>query len=602
MTEKNIIYSRPTAEESKEICNRDPKFSQKKVQKKKRYGRQHAHSSSTSASLYYEKDVGTPKHRSRKRFNGCSNADSPSEAENLQDIIWDPASPPPLRNGKGAGESVRVVEISEIVNRIAPNNEKPVDSVLQWIGDTAIPCTPEIQPRVRRCSSRSSNNVEDLMKLARQFDLNMTRQHKEINLAKFQKNEGTDCKDLQTVNNLTFTHAKEAKELSHEEELHALFDGPTQHLSGRLSPPSVNCSQESKTEKHATYEISPATSDSKNLNENALISESYFDDDWENDDLLSDLLVLEMAQNPHRLSSCSMKTTSQIGFAASKKPTTTVSSCGSSSRADSPQSHQVTSYYTGISSETCTSPSIFRSNGVVQSGAIKHLPATSADLRKSNSGDWKVHAVNKRHQIVTTNVGPGDLSLSFQESGNEFDTLWGDGDDNDDDLLYQACDDLERISASQEEQRGNNSSIPSHEVLSSVIISSSSSQHPTDHKQPACVFARSHSIPCTSGIYGNKQNLSEPASTSQVNHSFQNGTKQNNFTQLRHAVVTSGENRHLSTFKRHRSDPGAFRNKVFIAPQPAVKCSAAEIERKKQEAIARRRLRLQTTQKLAAHT
>ncbi|KAI5606933.1 ewing's tumor-associated antigen 1 [Silurus asotus] len=585
MTEKNIIYSRPTAEESKEICNQDPKFSQKKVKKKKRYRRKHAHSSPTSASLYYEKD-GTPKHRSWKRFNSCSNADSPNEAENLQDIIWDPASPPPLRNDQ----------------ILMSKNEKPVDSVLQWIGDTAIPCTPEIQPRVRRCSSRrQSNNVEDLMKLARQFDLNMTRQHKEINLAKFQKNEGTDCKDLQTVNNLTFTHPKVAKELSHEEELHALFDGPTQHLSGTLSPSSVNCSQESKAEKHATYGTSPATSDCKNLNDNALISESYFDDDWENDDLLSDLLVLEMAQNPQRLSSCSIKTTSQIGFDASKKPTT-VSSCGSSSRADSPQSHQVTSYYTGISSETCTSPSIFSSNGVVQSGAIKQLPATSADLRKSNSGDCKVHAVNKRHHTVTTNVGPRDLSLSFQESGNEFDTLWGDGDDNDDDLLYQACDDLERISASQEEQRGNNSSIPSHEVLSSVIISRSSSQHPTDHKQSACVFARSHSIPCTSGIYGNKQNLSEPASTSQVNHSFQNGTKQNNFTQLRHAVVTSGENRHLSTFKRHRSDPGAFRNKVFIAPQPAVKCSAAEIERKKQEAIARRRLRLQTTQKLAAHT
>ncbi|KAK3554746.1 hypothetical protein QTP70_033440 [Hemibagrus guttatus] len=103
-------------------------------------------------------DVGTPKPRSRRRFNCCPIGDSPSEADALQDIIWDPASPPAMRKGKEAGESVRIVEISEIVKRIAPNEEKSLDkdSVLHWIGDSAIPCTPEVQqPRVRQCSARS---------------------------------------------------------------------------------------------------------------------------------------------------------------------------------------------------------------------------------------------------------------------------------------------------------------------------------------------------------------------------------------------------------------------------------------------------------------
>ncbi|MCI4376659.1 hypothetical protein PGIGA_G00190940 [Pangasianodon gigas] len=634
MTDKNAIDTRPTADETKEIRSRVSKVSQNKFKTNKKYGRKQTRSPSLSASLCYRKDVGTPKHRSRIRFNGCSNSDSPSEAEALQDIIWDPASPPPMRDGKGAGESVRDVEISEIVNRIAPKDEKPMDndSVLQWIGDTAVPCTPEIQqPRVRRFSARwQSNNVEDLMKLAKQFDLNMTRQHKERNLERLQNSEGTNCKDLHKLNKLTATHPEsdsngasvvEAQGLSHEEELHALFDGPTQHLSGRLSPPSANCSQESRTENTATHEMRLAASDKKNLPEDAQVSKPDFDDDWENDDLFSELSVLEVTQNPWLLSSCTAKTTSQIGFAASRKcePTTAASSSGSSSRAGCLQSHQITSQYTRISSKTCTNPSTFRCDGPVQSGAIKQLPKTSPDMVSTDSEYQKAHALGRKQQMIMNNVGPGakDLASSAGASGKNLDSLWGDGDDDDDDddLLYQACDDLEQISASQEQQREKNSTKPSHSspvVLSSIITTSSSSmsrnsrtvqsQHPTDHKQPVCVFARSHSIPGASGIHGNMLNLSESASTSKVNHYPQNSGQQHHFIQLRHATGPSGENSHRSTFKRHLSDPEALRNKVFIAVQPAVKCSAAEIERKKREAMARRRLRLQATQKSGAPT
>ncbi|KAF4090094.1 hypothetical protein AMELA_G00047990 [Ameiurus melas] len=575
----------------------------------------------TEASVA-QRDVGTPKHRSRIQLNGCSSGDSQSEAEALQDIIWDPASPPPMRNGKGTGEIVRVVEISEIVNRIAPNDEKSVDkdSVLQWIGDTAVPCTPEIQqPRVRRCSARrQSNDVEDLMKLAKQFDLNMTRQHKKRNLDMLQNSGGTNCKDLHKLNKLTATHpesqsngasAGEAKGLSHEEELHALFDGPTQYLSGRLSLPLPNSSQESRTEKTATHGMRPTTSDSKNLLYDAQVSNPAFDDDWENDDILSDLFVLEVTQNPWNMSSCTAKTTSQIGSAASIKcePIIVASSSESSTRAGLPQFHQITSHYTRFSSKISTNLSTFMSDSPVQSVAIKQLPKTSPDSINTD----------RTQEIFMTNVDhrAKDLASPAGASGKDLDSVWGEDDDDDDDLLYQVCDDLEQNSSSQDK----NSTKPlrsSPEQLSTISTSSSNmsrnsrtvqSQDPLSYKQHVCVFACLHSIPDASGVHGNKQNLYESASTSQVNDDPKNSRQQYHFTQLPQLspqpfIGLSGENSHHSTFKRHLSDPGALRNKVFISAQPAVKCSTAEIERKKQEAIARRKFRLQATQKSGVPT
>ncbi|OWK10560.1 ETAA1 [Cervus elaphus hippelaphus] len=71
-------------------------------------------------------------------------------------------------------------EISHIVNRIAPQDEKPTtDSMLgMWIGDTAIPCTPSVAKGKSRaklsCTKlKSQNQEEELMKLAKQFDKNM---------------------------------------------------------------------------------------------------------------------------------------------------------------------------------------------------------------------------------------------------------------------------------------------------------------------------------------------------------------------------------------------------------------------------------------------
>lgn len=430
-------------------------------------------------------------------------------------------------------------------------------------------------------SSRQCNNVEDLMKLAKQFDLTMTRQHKDT-LERLQNSKGLNCKDLHKLHKLTATHpepesngasVEEAKGLDHEEELHAIFDGPTQHLSGRLSPLSANCSQESRTEKTATHGMGPVTSDSKNLPEDAQVSKPDFDDDdWENDDLLSDF-VLEVSQNPQLLSSCMAKPTSHISSAASKKcePKTAVSSSRASSRDGCLHAYQITSHYTRISSETCTNPSSFRSDGPVQSDAIMQLPKTTPDSVNTYSEYQTAHTVGGKPQIFMTTFGPGAKYIASSAGASGKDPLWG-GDD-DDDLLYQACDAVERSAAIKEKQRDKNLTKASYslpEVPSSIITISSSmsrnsttfqSQHPVEYRHPVCVFARSHSIPGASGNNGNKQGSSESVSALQVNHYPENSKQQYPVTPLMHATGPSGEISYHSTFKRHQSDPGILKNK-----------------------------------------
>ncbi|KAL6487510.1 hypothetical protein MHYP_G00041360 [Metynnis hypsauchen] len=664
MTDRRSAASRFTSDASRESWSRVSKLPQDKFKAKKySKGRKQAQSPCLGTSLYCRKDIETPKRQSSNRFNGCSTGDSPSEAEALQDIIWDPASPLPVWNGKGAGEGVRVVEISDIVSRIAPKDEKPVDRdlVLQWIGDSAISCTPEVQqPRVRKISARrKSNNVEDLRKLAKQFDINMTRQDEERQLENKGRNtEGHNKQDKSIANHsvLDGIEASDGKQvpvpakpegLSHEEELHALFDGPTQYLSGRLSPPSVNGSQESRTGPAALDAKRPDSAGSKNSPEDAAqVPKSVFDDDWDNDDLLNDSFVLEMTQNAD-LSCSGPKKTGSV-MSSKCEATNVASSSGSGSRAScSPLllSSNSNRYSRTLSKAPYTNPSTFRPQPApVNTGIAQQLPKTSLDLAKMERSEnnqaqaqifpckrQPVSDFDRTKREIKGIVGAKKSDSLTGASGKDFKTLdsvWGDGDD---DLLYQACDDVERISASQEEQKQNNcadleSNKSTKAPLSKDTTSFSNNSvnnntqpgQPREPSQVTRIFGRSHSIPGASSTFGNKQNLHE---ISQTTHNPELN-RQYRFTQVKKAsavalnpqwtmgalqeVSTHGQSAestfHHSTFKRHQSDPVPLGNKVFVAAQPVVKCTAAEIERKKQEAIARRRFRLQTNQNPGAPT
>ncbi|NXW84319.1 ETAA1 protein, partial [Alopecoenas beccarii] len=125
----------------------------------------------------------TPK-RSLSRKSRIPTFSSPiNDTDIQQEIFWDPHSPiaQTLGNGKPKQSTSRcAVEISEIVNRIAPQDEKAAcneGSLLgTWIGEDAIPCTPavvKVRARTKFTYLKIKNPEEELMKLAKEFDKNL---------------------------------------------------------------------------------------------------------------------------------------------------------------------------------------------------------------------------------------------------------------------------------------------------------------------------------------------------------------------------------------------------------------------------------------------
>ncbi|NXX32691.1 ETAA1 protein, partial [Nicator chloris] len=227
----------------------------------------------------------TPK-RSLSRKSRIPTFSSPiNDTETQQEIFWDSHSPVAHRlgNGKTKQSTSRcAVEISEIVNRIAPQDEKATcneGSLLgTWIGEDAIPCTPVVvkgRARTKLSYTRDlkiKNPEEELMKLAKEFDKNLVEldavqeQEKlghnfihstsepssnskdEINM-KNQKSllgEGSEADtavSLKPVGQSTGipvaepcqSSSQKSIDLEAEVALHALFDSSTQKCSGQLS-------------------------------------------------------------------------------------------------------------------------------------------------------------------------------------------------------------------------------------------------------------------------------------------------------------------------------------------------------------------------------
>lgn len=509
---------------------------------------------------------------------GLVHGDSPGDVEPSQDIVWDCTSP------NAGPRNNRVVEISDIVNRIAPKEGKQQQSsdspLLRWIGDNAVSATPDVpKPRARRKYSRHSS-VEDLLKLARQFDENM-QQDRETEQQQTQHQGGTpssskteDCKGS------TWSDGVEA-------ELQALFDCSTQRFSGQLSQ---GFTQEASGKTAAAGRTEPKPSERSRAAPQAAEDggatrsiAQHFDDDWEDDDLLNDPDVIAMTQNPLQ-EQLGVKTQSNT-----KTKTTLISSSSSS----------VVQTATSRLRPSCSGS---RPSGIQQ--LCPRLKTTSrSTFRLGPSPHHKAAPCsNTTYTAIQSKALVPDLESSTKEAppppvqataGHSaapdsvlgmWDSHWDCGDD--DQLLYQACDTLERSSSIQAEGGRSSSSSRTPPITAS-----------TTNKQSACSrWVRSNSLPETRGwsrlpVGGASEDGAAPMSQSLPGGHVAPGP-------LGRSSITTGTTASSNprpTCKRSGSHSAEISNKVFVSGQlkAQVKCSTAEIERKKQEALARRRLRMQ---------
>uniref|UniRef100_A0A669DZ71 ETAA1 activator of ATR kinase n=1 Tax=Oreochromis niloticus TaxID=8128 RepID=A0A669DZ71_ORENI len=482
-----------------------------------------------------------------------------NDSDFQQDIIWDATSPSPNRRGKrGKTRPAGAVSISEIVSRIAPKHGRPKDAdptLQQWIGDSAsIPCTPDVQPPKPK---KKSPRWVQLRRLAG-TSLRWHALHRRCRL-------GVPKEELHLF--LFFTESRKSKrdffpqgsklpllpDQRTDNDLDFLFDGPTQYMSGNLSQASSAQSQV-EPPREASWKPSASshgpTSAVSAPHGNGTSAGNDFEDDWGDDNLLNDSLVLEMTQNPLKFASpkfCSTQTPAgqasyqreapaaagvAVGLGQSPNPAFSVERIQNAHR-------QVgySSYPAGRDSDQSESSS-WRARETCKSNPVKpDLQKPPSDLKRTSAGICRsavsqtTNAPNfpQKAGVSSHSEPPADADFLNDDLDAFFlsEPVWDDP--ADDELLCEMCEDLERqILGVAEKQAPLIGQIPSQ-----------SAALPTD---PVSMFVRVKRF-CGFG-----------------------------------AVCVTLTDFSLSAVRG--------------------KCSAAEIERKKQQAMERRRQRLQAAQNL----
>lgn len=326
------------------------------------------------------------------------------------------------------------------------------------------------------------------MKLARQFDKNMQDSRESLEGVHNDNNNFdnilSDCANtskpkLRSADKMKDLHCSSTSDRV-EEELQALFNCSTQKVSGRLSQASSACSQDVKDIPAAARLVEARQSRPKasetsvpaaGVEATALGSNNDFDDDWENDDLLNDPLLLEITQNPPQLDKS--KTTLQ-----SNTDTETHQSCsGFQSTTKTVRARQPSAARSKLTcsalQELCPKPKTTnRSTFRLEPNPHFHAQNPSKPKPQTALRNWE--ATKTLGQPDKTTNSKSDTCADPIQAIS--DSLWDDGDD--DTLLYQVCDTVERIS---------NTPVPVDTVTSS-----------TKPEAPR-TFVRSNSFPATSG-------------------------------------------------------------------------------------------------------
>uniref|UniRef100_A0A674C4T3 ETAA1 activator of ATR kinase a n=1 Tax=Salmo trutta TaxID=8032 RepID=A0A674C4T3_SALTR len=647
-------------------------------------------------------DFKTPTRVTRSRYNNVFNkGESPmNESELQQDIVWDATSPSPLRTGKKYSANVGIVDISEIVNRIAPKHGRPVvpeSSLLQWIGDSAIPCTPEMQqPRAKKKSPRP-NGVDDLLKLAKQFDFNMLRQdeervndmHKQSlellsdseNILDLDGNEnqpppllsnGTPERTQSALKTNNMRNSKDQIPPDHEmeDDMDFLFDGPTQHISGNLSQNSLPLSLEVKTAPTVSSKVIPGKYPDSIHGHTSTVSSSHpvkrssannnFDDDWENDDMLDDSLVFEMTQNPELFAApnhCSTQRRLNETKHENINPSAISKNALQGSRDIKPavskgQNETVKNRKTftleanpNVQAKSILSEALPKAGNVpdtvkpaphrnVQQNQPSLFPinkapsmdtsiSTSSSTTTSNSySTWPLQVDNSScHKLTENNNMKGTGIIKAPASHGVIpeddldslfasDSIW---DDKDDDLLCQACDNLEsQVQTMEDPVFTRSQSLPSNQTerhtfvpvsapLNSSRYNVNQTTETTQSKYPN-ISVYSQSAPgngstSTHSLNNNKVPVTVVSGCKRpsYNASAGNATSISTYRPLNPAA---GEGPYQST----RVKSTCVWSAAVVIPVTSGKCSVVEIELKKQQAMEKRRQRMQTAHNLRAPT
>lgn len=336
--------------------------------------------------------------------------------------------------------------------------------------------------------------MEDLLKLARQFDENM-QQDRETEQQQTQHQGGTpssskteDCKGS------TWSDGVEA-------ELQALFDCSTQRFSGQLSQ---GFTQEARGKMAAAGRTEPKPSERSRAAQQAAEDggstrsvAQHFDDDWEDDGLLNDPDVIAMTQNPLQeqlgvktQSNAKTKTSLSSSSSSSVVQTSTSRlrpSCSGSRPSGIQQlcprlkTTSRSTFRLGPSAHHKAAPCSKTTFTAIQSKAIvPDLESSTKEAPPPPPPPVQATAAPPVQATAGHSAAP-DSALGM------WDSHWDCGDD--DQLLYQACDTLERSSRIQAEGGRSSSGSRTPSIAAST----------TNKQSPCSRWVRSNSLPETRG-------------------------------------------------------------------------------------------------------
>ncbi|KAM9857059.1 ewing's tumor-associated antigen 1 [Aulostomus maculatus] len=541
----------------------------------------------------------TPTRIPRSRAAGGFGEESPHNDSDLQqDIVWDATSPSPQRLGKrGKKPAVGRVDISEIVSRIAPKHGRPkvVEPTLQqWIGDSAaIPCTPDIKAPKPKKKSPRPNGVDDLLKLAKQFDFNMFRQDEEEVEDMHQQSLELLSGDIFDFENggpgdvPAGTDGQVCLGRHVDEDLDFLFDGPTQRLSGGLSP--------SASKEACGKAGGPLANDE-------------FEDDWENDDLLNDSLVVEMTQHPQNVmvpKHCSTqrppseREPSRLQVPPGVGPGRSAASSQENVKhrtTDNLESNPKISMERKNPNTNLRSLSSSRSKPADKNSEPKETRAPSSAVGSSpQRPEWDgpgcCDSPSSTETKVACNLQNNKTPAvsDFQDDGLDSfflsESVWDDP--VDDELLCEMCEDVEN----EIQRAGNVSTAPARPVghTSQQRPALQTSHRAWDNRSQRAACQLPAAFPATA-VTGAAAGLSAAPASRSGTRSSSAWPRGSSRTPLAAVAPPGRPNKDQFTFSKTNNLVSMVTNKA--------KCSAAEIERKKQQAMERRRLRLQALQTL----